>query len=110
MKNFLLAVCLLLSLTGWAQSPTTNSWIEPGQLQIGLGASAGYGNRIGGYLRATPYAKYFIRKGWAIGAEGRYNYNGPDGNQYVGAGLFTQYHFLRTSTFSLFGQAGYYYG
>ncbi|MCC5613450.1 transporter [Nostoc sp. CHAB 5834] len=84
--------------------------LKQGQVQVGIGVGAGWGDDVGGFLRATPYTQYFLRDGWALRLEGRYNYNGPDGNQYAGAGLLTQYHFLRAKRLSVFGQAGYFYG
>jgi hypothetical protein len=110
MKKYVIWAALLFPMAGWSQSTVKTPWLERGQVQVGLGASAGYGNWTGGYLRATPYAQYFLKDNWAIRLEGRYNYNGPGGNQYIGAGLLTQYHFLRTTKLSMFGQAGYFQG
>ncbi|GAB3256309.1 hypothetical protein GCM10027347_18040 [Larkinella harenae] len=109
MKHYLLVAGLLLPLISQAQA-TTQPDLAQGQVQVGLGVGAGWGNSVGGYLRATPYAQYFLKEGWALRLEGRYNYNGSDGDNYLGAGLMTQYHFLRTNRFSLYGQAGYFYG
>ncbi|MBC3785323.1 porin family protein [Spirosoma utsteinense] len=110
MKNYLLMLSLLFPVYSWAQSRVETPWLNQGQVQVGVGVGAGWGDDVGGYLRATPYAQYFLKDGWALRLEGRYNYNGPDGNQYAGAGLLTQYHFLRTKRLSVFGQAGYFYG
>lgn len=110
MKNYLLLVSLLFPVCSWAQLEVETPWLNQGQVQVGVGVGTGWGSTVGGYLRATPYAQYFLKDGWALRAEGRYNYNGPDGNQYVGAGLTTQYHFLRTKRFSAFAQVGYFYG
>lgn len=110
MKNYLLIISLLFPVCSWAQSGIETPWLNQGQVQVGVGIGAGWGDDVGGYLRATPYAQYFLKDGWALRLEGRYNYNGPDGNQYAGAGLLTQYHFLHTKRLSVFGQAGYFYG
>jgi hypothetical protein len=110
MKNYLLVVSLLFPVCSWAQSGIEIPRLKQGQVQVGVGVGAGWGSNVGGFLRATPYAQYFLKDGWALRAEGRYNYNGPGGDQYIGAGLATQYHFLRTTRFSAFAQAGYFYG
>lgn len=110
MKYFLVVTGLFFFSYSQAQTSDKNPWLNQGQLQVGIGVGAGWGNEVGGYLRATPYAQYFIKDSWNLRVEGRYNYNGPGGNQYIGAGLLTQYHFLRTSKLSVFGQAGYFYG
>lgn len=110
MKYLLIVTGLLFFSNSQAQTSSENPWLNQGQLQIGVGVGAGWGNQVRGYLRATPYAQYFLRDRWNLRVEGRYNYNGPGGDQYIGAGLLTQYHFLRTSKLSVFGQAGYFYG
>jgi len=112
MKNYFLLASLLLPACSWAQSAVETTWLSQGQVQVGvgIGVGAGIGGSVKGYLRGTTYAQYFLKDGWALRAEGRYNYNGPDGNQYAGAGLLTQYHFLRTNRFSAFAQLGYFYG
>ncbi|GAB3507428.1 hypothetical protein GCM10027341_41990 [Spirosoma knui] len=110
MKNYFLLASLLFPASSWAQSALETPWFNQGQVQVGIGVGAGWGDRVGGYLRATPYTQYFLKNGWALRVEGRYNYNGPEGSQYVGAGLLTQYHFLKTNKFSAFGQLGYFYG
>ncbi|WP_138990035.1 outer membrane protein [Larkinella sp. C7] len=110
MKKYSLWIALLLPITGWAQSATKSTWLEQGQMQVGIGVGASVGDTIGGYLRVTPYAQYFLKNNWALRIEGRYNYNGPNGDQYLGAGLTTQYHFLHTKRLSIYGQAGYFYG
>ncbi|GAB3339800.1 hypothetical protein GCM10027299_52690 [Larkinella ripae] len=110
MKKQLLGIMLLLPLGSWAQTKAEKPALAQGQFQVGVSVGAGWGNAVGGFLRATPYAQYFLKNNWALRLEGRYNYNGPNGNQYLGAGLLTQYHFLRTDRLSVFGQAGYFYG
>lgn len=112
MKTYLLLVIFLIPVYGRAQSSISMSGLDQGQLQIGVGVGAGSGSSVGGggYVRATPYAQYFLKDGLALRLEGRYTNNGRDGNRYLGAGLSTQYHFLRTKRFSAYAQAGYFYG
>ncbi len=112
MKTYLLLVSLLIPVCGRAQSPMKTTGLDQGQFQIGVGVGAGWGSSVGGggYIRATPYTQYFLKDGLALRLEGRYTNNGHDGNRYLGAGLSTQYHFLRTSRLSVFAQAGYFYG
>ncbi len=111
MKQYMIALGILFPILSWAQSnQDEQSPLSQGQVHIGVGVGAGFGNKTGGYLRATPYANYFIKNGLALRLEGRFNYNGPGGNHYTGLGIGTQYHFLRTNRFSAFAQAGYFYG
>lgn len=111
MKNYAVFVVFVLSpFCSWAQSTVSTPWLDQGQFQLGVGVGAGRGGNTGGYIRASPYAQYFIKNGLALRLEGRYNYNGPDGNQYAGAGLLGQYHVVRTNRFSAYLQAGYFYG
>ncbi len=110
MKYFLMVAGLFLFIHSQAQTKQETPWLNQGQLQVGVGLGAGWGSGVGGYVRATPYAQYFLKNQWNLRLEGRYNYNGPDGSQYIGAGLLTQYHFLKTNKLSVFGQLGYFYG
>lgn len=110
MKTCTLWIALLIPVFSWAQSSPKTPWLEQGQMQVGIGTGVSLGDTIGGYLRVTPYAQYFLKNNWALRLEGRYNYNGPDGDQYLGGGLTTQYHFLHTNRLSVYGQVGYYYG
>ncbi|WP_247235267.1 hypothetical protein [Telluribacter sp. SYSU D00476] len=109
MKNYLLLVALLLPIYNWAQSPAEAQWAEKGQRQIGIRTGAGVNTRTG-FLRATPYGNYFLTERWALRAEGRYELYGPNGSWYMGAGLATRYHFLKIYGFSMYAQAGYFYG
>ncbi|GAB3166784.1 porin family protein [Telluribacter humicola] len=110
MKNYLLLVALLYSICSRAQSPAEAQWAEKGQRQIGIRTGAGVNTRTGGLLRATPYANYFLTERWSLRAEGRYEIYGPKENWYVGAGVVTRYHFLKIYQFSMYTQAGYFYG
>ncbi len=111
MKNYAVLIAfVLLPFWSWAQSNENNTWLDQGQVQIGVGVGVGRGGNTGGYIRASPYAQYFIKNGLALRLEGRYNYNGPDGDKYAGAGLLGQYHVVRTNRFSAYAQAGYFYG
>ena len=110
MKNLMLLVCLLLPASAWAQSKIETPWLQQGQMQVGIGLGAGWGDKLGGNVRLTPYAQYFIKNNWALRIEGRLGLNGVDTDQYLGGGLLTQYHFVHTSRLSIFGQAGYFYG
>lgn len=113
MKNYAVLIAfVLLPFCGRAQSNPNNPWLDQGQLQVGLGVGAGLAQSgwTKAYIRASPFAQYFVKDGLALRLEGRYNYNGPDGDHYAGAGLLAQYHFIRTNRFSAYLQAGYFYG
>jgi hypothetical protein len=113
MKNVAVLIAFVsLPFCGWAQSNENNPWLEQGQFQIGLGVGAGVAQSgwTKAYIRASPYAQYFLKDGLALRLEGRYNYNGSGGDHYAGVGLLAQYHLIRTNRFSTYLQAGYFYG
>ncbi|MFB9293718.1 autotransporter outer membrane beta-barrel domain-containing protein [Persicitalea jodogahamensis] len=111
MKNYLLAVTLLLPLGVLAQTSIETSNPTQGRIQIGIVESVGYNNKSGGFIRTNPYAQYFIKDNWAIRLEGRHDFYGPVGvDGYLGAGLSTRFNFLQTNRWLLYGQAGYFYG
>ncbi len=78
-----------------------------------------FGGATGFSARTTPYIQYFIKDRWAVRLEGQYElyefgqrYLREDLKrpQYVGAGVATQYHFLKADRLSVYGQVGYSYG
>ncbi len=80
-----------------------------GTLNVGVNVSAGYGGYVGLNGRVVPRLQYFLKDGWSVALEGRYETNGNQ-YQYAGAGVSTRYYFVRDRRLALFGQAGIAYG
>lgn len=80
-----------------------------GTLNAGVNVSAGYGGYVGLTGRVVPRLQYFLKDGWSVALEGRYETSGQQ-YQYLGAGLSTRYYFVRDRRLALFGQAGATYG
>ncbi|TDB63439.1 OmpW family outer membrane protein [Arundinibacter roseus] len=121
MKNYLILALFLMAGNTFAQSSTPTPWLNKGEIQVGVGFGTGFGDYSGTTVRTRPYIQYFIKDRWAVQLEGQYEVHGLDKQQeylredlkrpqYLGAGIATQYHFLKTNRFSLYGQAGYTYG
>jgi outer membrane autotransporter protein len=118
MKCHVLLLVLLSPLSSLAQSFPDTPWLKKGEIQIGVGFSGGWGSNIGGVVRTTPYAQYFIKDRWAVRLEGQYEAlelgkkrpQNSERSQSIGIGLATQYYFLKRNRFALYGQVGYSYG
>jgi opacity protein-like surface antigen len=118
MKNYLLL--FLFMVAGSTRAQTSTPWLEKGEIQIGAALGANFGKANDFSARAAPYIQYFIKDRWAVRLEGQYEMYGIRRQwylredfkrpQYLGAGLSTQYHFMKKERFSLYGQAGYSYG
>lgn len=80
-----------------------------GTLNVGVNVSAGYSGFVGLTGRVVPRLQYFLKDGWSMALEGRYETNGRQ-YQYMGAGISTRYYFVRDRRLALFGQAGATYG
>lgn len=80
-----------------------------GTVNVGVNVSAGYGGYVGLTGRVVPRLQYFLKDGWSVALEGRYETNGNQ-YRYLGGGLSTRYYFVRDRRLALFGQAGATYG
>ena len=113
MKSFFFALAVALPGFAAAQNTPTDDrqtdLLGQGTLNVGVGLSGGYGNYAGKTGRILPRLQYFLKDGWSLALEGRYERNG-DQFQYLGAGLSTRYYFVRDRRLALFGQAGATYG
>jgi hypothetical protein len=105
---------LIVSLTGittsqlLAQHTLDNrqtDWLGKGTVQAGVGVSGSYQYSSGLTSHFVPRLQYFVKKGWSVGVEGRYQTNGKQ-SQYVGVGPSTRYYFVRFKRLDVFGQAG----
>jgi opacity protein-like surface antigen len=120
MKKYVFLTFLLVAESTMAQTFTPTPWLEKGELQVGVGLGDIFDGYNGYSTRTAPYLQYFLKDRWAVRLEGQYEAYGIRGRgylredfkrpQYLGAGLATQYHFLKRERFSLYGQAGYSYG
>lgn len=112
MKNYVLALGLLLPWCACAQRTATESQpslLGKGQLYAGVSLGGGweYGNFQG---RIMPRLQYFLTEGWSLAVEGRYtNVRGPE-FRYRGVGVSTRYYVIRDRRLALFGQLGASYG
>lgn len=80
-----------------------------GKLHVGVGVNGGYTGFAGLQGRVAPRVQYFLKDGWSVALEGRYEANG-DFFRHVGAGLSTRYYVIRDRRLAVFGQAGAAYG
>ena len=81
-----------------------------GNIHVGVDVNAGYGGRFVGITgRVVPRLQHFLKDGWSVALEGRYEATG-DFFRHVGAGVSTRYYFIRDRRLSVFGQAGATYG
>ena len=117
-RLFLLALALSAVTGSFAQVNRTPDHaadkqpdlLSQGKLHVGLNVNVGYGGSLVGMTgRVVPRLQYFLKDGWSVALEGRYE---TTGNQfrYVGAGLSTRYYFIRDRRLAVFGQAGATYG
>ncbi len=74
-----------------------------GRLNVGVGVSVGSTSRV------MPRLHYFLKDGWSVSLDGRYETNRYN-YLYLGLGLSTRYYFVRDRRLALFGQAGATYG
>lgn len=118
MKNHALILVLLFPLFAQAQSSPETPWLKKGDIHVGVGLSGGWGGYTGFVGRTTPYAQYFIKDRWSVRLEGEYETyqlsnkrnQGAGRSQGFGVGISTQYYFLKSDRFALYGKAGYNYG
>src|SRR5919199_3176990 len=113
MKNYLLLLTLFVPLCGVAQSVDDDqqqALLGQGRLNLGLNLGGGYGSYVGTSGHVTPRLQYFLRDGWSIALEGRYDINSGSQTRFAGGGLSTRYYFLRARPVALFGQLGTTYG
>lgn len=105
---------LIVSLSGMTTAPllaqpTIDSkqadWLGKGAIQAGVSVSGSYQYSSGLNSRFVPRLHYFVKKGWSVGLEGRYQTNGRQ-SQYAGVGPTTRYYFIRFPRLAVFGQAG----
>ena len=119
MKRFFLMVIILSAATGsFAQVNQTadhatdkqSDLLGQGKIHIGVGFNGGYGGSFVGITgRVVPRVQYFLKDGWSVALEGRYQANG-DFFRHLGAGLSTRYYFIRDRRLAVFGQVGATYG
>lgn len=116
MKRLFLSVLLLSATASLAQVDRDHradkqpDLLGQGKLHVGVNVNGGYGgNFVGMTGRVVPRVQYFLKDGWSIALEGRYEANG-DFFRHVGAGLSTRYYFIRDRRLAVFGQAGATYG
>ena len=80
-----------------------------GNIHVGVDVNAGYGGYVGMVGRVVPRLQYFLKDGWSVALEGRYETSGRQFS-YAGAGVSTRYYFIRDRRLAVFGQAGATYG
>ncbi len=117
MKNLVILIVFLLPVCSLAQTSGNSPWLEKGEIQLGVGFGPNFGGYGGASTRTAPYIQYFIRDRWSVRLEGQYESGGfkqerhrdirVEQPQYLGAGLSTQYYFLKSDRLSVYGQAGY---
>jgi opacity protein-like surface antigen len=117
MKNLVILIVFLLPLCSQAQTSGNSPWLEKGEIQVGVGFGPNFGGYGGTSTRTAPYIQYFIRDRWSVRLEGQHESGGfkqerhrflrVEQPQYLGAGLSTQYYFLKKDRLSIYGQAGY---
>jgi hypothetical protein len=113
MKKYLLLLTFSVPLCAVAQSiddDRQQALLGQGRLNVGVNVSGGYGGYVGTSGHIAPRLQYFLKDGWSIGLEGRYDINSGSQTRFVGGGLSTRYYFLRAQRFALFGQFGATYG
>ena len=113
MKIYLLLFPLFVPLFGMAQlvnDDKQQTMLGQGRLNVGVNVSGGYGGFVGASGHVVPRLQYFLKDGWSIALEGRYDINNGSQTKFVGGGLSTRYYFLRAQRFALFGQLGATYG
>jgi len=113
MKSFSILFLIGLGLTAQAQSVADTqqqTLLGQGRVIVGLGTGFGYAGYIGNSYHVAPRIQYFLKDGWSVALDARYDANDGSQTEFWGAGLSTRYYFLRGQRFALFGQAGAMYG
>lgn len=113
MKIFFFALVMALPSFAAAQNTSIDDrqtdLLGQGTLNVGVGIRGGYGNYRGTTGGVVPRLQYFLKDGWSVALEGRYEKYG-NAFQYLGAGLSSRYYFVRDRRLALFGQVGLTYG
>ena len=117
MKRLFLSVLILSATTSFAQVSQTSDratdrqqdLLGQGKLHVGVDVNGGYAGFTGLRGRVVPRLQYFLKDGWSVALEGRYEATG-DFFHHFGAGLSTRYYFIRDRRLAVFGQAGATYG
>ncbi len=110
MKRFFLMLGLMLPTALLAQTePATNDkqtdLLGKGTVGVSLNATGGYASFRGATYRLTPRVSYFLKEGWSVSLEGRYE-KYAELNRYTGVGVSTRYYFVRDPRLAMFLQAG----
>ncbi len=113
MKRFFLMLGLAFPTALLAQiEPATDDkqtdLLGKGTIGVSLNATGGYASYasfMGATYRLTPRLSYFLKDGWSVSLEGRYE-KYAELNRYTGVGVSTRYYFVRNPRLALFLQAG----
>ncbi|WP_040006407.1 hypothetical protein [Fibrisoma limi] len=113
MKNFSILFLICLSLTVQAQTAINDrqqTLLGQGRINLGVSTGFGYAGYIGNSYHVAPRVQYFLKDGWSVALDARYDANDGSQTKFWGGGLSTRYYFVRGQRVALFAQAGAMYG